>query len=64
MTHLDLTCAPAQHHRRLAPSDLRAIGAGLALVLMMGVPALLAPTSEVAPGAWHGNAAPHAVTAR
>ena len=38
-------------------STLAAAFAAIALVLLMGVPALMAPASEIAADGWHGNAA-------
>ncbi|EAU43542.1 hypothetical protein [Salipiger bermudensis] len=61
MTCLDTTPLPA---RRAAQIPLAPLAAALALLLVMGVPALLAPPATLNPGDWHGNAAPSLVTRR
>ncbi len=56
MTTIDLHIArPARVTRDRA--TLAAALTALALVLLMGVPALMAPPSQIAADGWHGNSA-------
>jgi len=65
MTCIDTSPQPAPAPaRRAARLPLAPLAAALALLLGMGVPALLAPPAIIAPGDWHGNAAPSLVTRR
>ncbi len=61
MTCIDTTTLPA---RNTAQIPLAPLIAALALLLVMGVPALLAPPAALDPLDWHGNAAPSLVTRR
>ncbi len=56
MTTLDLHIAPARR-ATLDGSSIAAILAAIALVVVMGVPALMAPQSKIAAQGWHGNSA-------
>ncbi|SNR57902.1 hypothetical protein [Puniceibacterium sediminis] len=56
MTTLDLHIARPTH-TSVDRSTVTAVLTAVALVLLMGVPALIAPASEIAADGWHGNAA-------
>ncbi len=56
MTTLDLHIAPARS-RMQDRSTLAAVLTAVVLVLLMGVPALMAPASEIVADGWHGNSA-------
>ena len=56
MTTLDLHIAPARR-TSIDRSGVAAMLAAAALVVLMGLPALMAPQSQIAPQGWHGNAA-------
>ena len=64
MSLLDHCPAPARHASRVATADIAQIATAVALLLVFGGTALLAPASEVDPAGWRGNAAPYAVTSR
>ncbi|WP_146589178.1 hypothetical protein [Puniceibacterium confluentis] len=56
MATLDLHVTPA-HRGTVDRSTLVATLTAVALVLLMGLPALMAPPAEVPADGWHGNAA-------
>ena len=60
MTSLDL--AYSYTHRPAANGGLGSTLAALALLVLLGLPALTAPTPDAAALEWHGNAASHRVT--
>lgn len=64
MTLLDHCPAPARPAPRVSAADIAQIATAVALLLVFGGTALLAPASEVDPAGWRGNAAPYAVTPR
>lgn len=56
MTTLDLhTAHPLRHD--WARSDIAAALSAAALVILMGIPALMAPEAKIKANGWHGNAA-------
>ncbi|MBN9888980.1 hypothetical protein [Salipiger abyssi] len=59
MTILDLHSAPHRSSDRAARPALMPWLAALVLLVLIGVPALMAPPAELTPDGWHGNAATH-----
>ncbi|MGR3378302.1 hypothetical protein [Salipiger abyssi] len=59
MTILALHPAPSRSLDRSARPALLPWLAALVLLVIVGVPALLAPPAELAPDGWHGNVAAH-----
>ncbi|MGY9048632.1 hypothetical protein P775_26400 [Puniceibacterium antarcticum] len=56
MTTLDFHIATPRR-AAMDRSTLAAALTAIALVVLMGIPALMAPTSEIPATGWHGNAA-------
>ncbi|WP_417721349.1 hypothetical protein [Salipiger sp.] len=54
MTHVDTARPGVRSHRRPVPAHLLAAAV---LLLGLGIPALFAPASQIAPDGWHGNSA-------
>ncbi len=57
MATLDL--AYSYTHRPAARGGTASLWAAIALLALLGLPALTAPEREAAPLEWHGNAASH-----
>ncbi|MCR8549651.1 hypothetical protein M4578_17610 [Salipiger sp. P9] len=61
MTILDLHHAPARALARRTHPAWPAWAAAALLLLIMGLPALVAPESQLAPESWRGNSASYTV---